>query len=134
LNDCDQDAEIVQPRPGLDPVEQLRFALRRVVDPEFMVSEYLGLRLQLWALAPVNPLFATINHDAQAAYRDGMTRLVAGARPELAATTAERLATDVIVIQNGIWLSALILNDPGAIERSVVLTEQVAMSSYEHAG
>jgi AcrR family transcriptional regulator len=45
----EQDIALVEPDPALEPEERLRAALRRVVDPEFLTTEYLSLRLQLWA-------------------------------------------------------------------------------------
>ena len=46
-----QDLLIVEPDPTLEPEEQLRRALRRVAAPEFLTTDYLSLRLQLWSLA-----------------------------------------------------------------------------------
>ena len=54
----DLDAELVACDPDTSADEQLCHALRRVADPEFLQSDYLGLRLQLWSLAAVEPTFA----------------------------------------------------------------------------
>jgi AcrR family transcriptional regulator len=57
----EQDLAIVAPDPALPADQRLRVALRRVADPEFLTTEYLSLRLQLWALAQVHEQFAEIN-------------------------------------------------------------------------
>lgn len=57
----DQDVALVAPDPTAPPDERLRAALRRVADPEFLTTEYLALRLQLWALAQA--------HEYRSAYR-----------------------------------------------------------------
>ena len=67
-----QDVELVQPDPSLPPEERLRAALRRVGSPEFLTTDYLSLRLQLWSLAQAHEDFAEINTAAQARYRAGL--------------------------------------------------------------
>src|SRR5262245_43030941 len=62
----EQDISIVEPDPTLPAERRLRVALHRVSDPEFLTTEYLSLRLQLWALAQANEQFAEINTSAQA--------------------------------------------------------------------
>ncbi len=47
----EQDVALVRPDPNLAAEERLRAALDRVADPEFLTTEYLSLRLRLWALA-----------------------------------------------------------------------------------
>lgn len=122
----DLDAALVAPVDGLDPVQQLRQALRRVADAEFLSADYLGLRLQLWSLAPVEPRFAEINHRAQTRYRDGLADLVAAARPDLDSAEVGRRAADILVTQNGMWLTSILIVDPESIARSVQRCEQIA--------
>ncbi len=121
------DARLVRPTDGLEPVEQLRGALRRVADEEFLRSDYLALRLQLWSLAPVDPSFAAVNHEAQVRYREGLARLVGAARPGLDADEVARRAADILIIQNGMWLTSILIVDQDAIERSIARCEQIAL-------
>ena len=72
----EQDIALVEPDPNLAPEDQLRAALRRVVEPAFLTTEYLSLRLQLWALAQVHPDFEAINATAQKEYRAGIAELI----------------------------------------------------------
>ena len=127
----DEDARLVEPAGPGDAVQQLRHALRRVADAEFLRPDYLGLRLHLWSLAPVEPEFARINVVAQTRYRDGLGNLIAAARPDLDAHEVARRAADVLVIQNGMWLTSMLIVDPEAIDRSVQRCEQIALADSE---
>jgi len=122
-----QDLTIVEPDPALPPAERLRAALRRVAEPEFLTTEYLSLRLQLWALARAHEDFEHINAEAQRRYRSGIAQLIADARPEESRAECDRRATDIDVIQNGIWLTALLGLDDASVRRSVARCEQIAL-------
>lgn len=123
----EQDLQIVDPA-GSDPERRLRSALRRVADAEFLTTEYLALRLQLWALAQVNEEYAEINSTAQGRYRSRLAELIKEARPQLSRRECDKRAADVDVIQNGVWLTALLGLDQPSIRRSVARTEQIALS------
>lgn len=121
------DLSIVEPDVTMSADRRLRTALRRVADPEFLTTEYLSLRLQLWALAQVNEDYATINTEAQGRYRAGLSALIRAARPELTRGECARRAADIDVIQNGIWLTALLGLDHASVRRSVALSEEIAL-------
>jgi len=123
----EQDLLIVDPA-GSDPVRRLRAALRRVADAEFLTTEYLSLRLQLWSLAQANDEYAEINSTAQSRYRSGLSALIRAARPELSRTECDRRAADIDVIQNGVWLTALLGLDRASIRRSVARSEEIAFA------
>jgi len=123
----EQDLVIVEPDPALAPERRVLEALRRVADPEFLTTEYLSLRMQLWALARVNDEFAEINTAAQTRYRSGLSALIREARPELDRRECARRAADIDVIQNGLWLTALLGLDKTSIRRSVTRTEEIAL-------
>ena len=123
----EQDLMIVEPDPTWSPERRLRSALRRVADPEFLTTEYLALRMQLWALAQVTQEFAEINSSAQARYRAGIATLIRDARPDLGKRAADQRAADIDVIQNGVWLTSLLGLDRASIRRSVARTEEIAL-------
>ncbi len=123
----EEDARLVAPVAGLDDVEQVRHALRRVANEEFLRPDYLGLRLHLWSLAPTEPIFARINNEAQIRYRDGLAALISGARPELGPEEVARRAADILVIQNGIWLTSILIVDDASIARSIDRCELIAL-------
>lgn len=124
----EQDIALVEPDLGLEPEERLRAALKRVADPEFLTTEYLSLRLQLWALAQAHEDFERINTTAQKRYRAGLAALIRAARPELSPEECDRRAADIDVIQNGVWLTALLGLDPDSIARNVTRCEEIALA------
>ncbi len=122
------DVAIVEPDPTLNPERRLRAALRRVADPEFLTTEYLSLRMQLWALAQVHEDFAEINTSAQRRYRAGVASLIRAARPGLSKAEGDKRAGDIDILQNGMWLTALLGLDRGSIRRTVARTEEIAFA------
>ncbi len=123
-----EDQQLVAPAPGLDPTAQLRHALRIVADDAYLHPDYLALRLQLWSLAPVDLLFAEINRDAQTSYRNGLAALIASARPDLPTDELARRAADILIVQNGIWLTSILVVDDQAITRGIERCEQIALA------
>ncbi len=124
----EQDIAIVEPDPTLPPDERLRAALRRVADPEFLTTEYLSLRLQLWSLAQADEAFEHINTEAQRRYRAGLASLIRAARPTLSRAECDRRAADIDIVQNGLWLTALLGLGGASIHRSVARTEEIALA------
>lgn len=121
------DVALVAPTPGADAEANLLRALKRIAAPEYLTSEYLTLRMQLWSLARVHADFAEINTAAHEHYRTGLASLIRAARPSLTATQARRRAVDIDVLQNGVWLSALLGTDAASIRRSVERTIEIAL-------
>lgn len=124
----EEDATIVEDLPDVDAESRLRTALRRVGEPQYLTDEYLALRLQLWSLASADAAFATINHLAQARYRAGLATLIAAARPGLDHGEVERRAADVLIVQNGIWLTNILIRERDAVERAIERTEDIALA------
>lgn len=113
------DAALVDRDPTLSPRENLLAALHRIAAPELLTTDYLALRLQLWSLARAHDTFAQINATAQVSYRSGLAGLIHAAQPELSPQEAARRAADVAVVQNGMWLSALLGADEGSLARAL---------------
>jgi AcrR family transcriptional regulator len=124
----EQDLALVEPDADLPPEKRLRQALRQVADPAYLTTEYLSLRLQLWALARAHEDYEQINSDAQRRYRDGLSDLIAGARPDLSKAECAKRAADIDVVQNGIWLTALLGLDQASVRRSVKRCEEIALA------
>jgi AcrR family transcriptional regulator len=123
----DQDAALLVDRPALAPDERLRQTLRKVVSAEMLTPDYLALRLQLWALPQTDADLAAVNAAAHLRYRDGLAALISAARPDLPKAEATRRATDIAVVQNGIWLTSLLGVDKAAVRRSIALCERIAL-------
>jgi AcrR family transcriptional regulator len=123
-----QDIAIVEPDPTLSAEERVRVALRRVADPEFLTTQYLSLRLQLWALAQADDAFADINTEGQRRYRTGLAKLIRAARPTLSTNECNKRAEDIDILQNGIWLTALLGLNRASIHRSIKRSEEIALA------
>jgi TetR/AcrR family transcriptional regulator, cholesterol catabolism regulator len=126
----EQDDALVAVDEALDPVARVRAALHRAVSPEVLTPDYLALRLQLWALGQADAEFSAINRATQRRYRNALAKLVAAARPELPMAEVRRRATDVSMVQSGVWLTALLGVDRGAVKRSIVLCEAIALDGH----
>lgn len=114
---------------GSTPRVALRRALRRVVEQRFLTTEYVALRLHLWALAHVDEEFATINSLAQERYRRRLADMVEAARPDLTGAECRRRAADIDILQNGIWLTALLRIDAASLRRAVTRCEEIALGT-----
>lgn len=121
-----EDLELLEPDASLPAEAQLREVLRSIVRPEFLTTEYLALRLQLWALAQADEEFGAINATAQRRYRERLAGLMETAVPGLTRADARRRAADIDIIQNGIWLTALLRIDRASLGRAVDLCEEIA--------
>lgn len=124
----EHDLALVAPDPSSAPDEQLRKALRRVAGAELLTTRYLSLRLHLWALAQADEDYAEINAAAFDRYLDGLASLVSNAVPGLPWEHCRERAADIVVVQNGMWLTALLGIDKAAIQRSIARTEQIAFA------
>lgn len=71
--------------------------------------------------------FKQIDTRAQGRYRAGIARLIREARPELSRPECNRRAADIDVVQNGIWLTALLGLDRASVRRSIIRCEEIAL-------
>ena len=129
----EHDLRLVAPDPSLTPDEQLRNALRRVAGADLLTTRYLSLRLHLWALAQADEGYAEINAAAFDRYLDGLAALVSNANPELSWEECRDRAADIVVVQNGIWLTSLLGVDKASTQRSIARTEQIAFAPRDNS-
>ena len=122
----DTDMSLVTPGDGMEPADALRHSMRLAVDPSYLTPAYLSLRLQLWSLAGVDATFAEINRAAQRRYLAGLAELIAAARPDLDRDDIDRRAADILIEQNGVWLTAILITDVDAVERALARCEEIA--------
>lgn len=130
----EHDRILVEPDPASPPDVQLRKALRRVAGAELLTTQYLSLRLHLWALAQADEDFALINAAAFDRYLDALATLIGSANPGLTRGACRERADDIVVVQNGMWLTALLGIDAAAIERSIIRTERIAFAAPRENG
>lgn len=129
----EHDLRLIAPDPSLTPDEQLRNALRRVAGADLLTTRYLSLRLHLWALAQADEGYAEINAAAFDRYLDGLASLVSNANPELSWEECRDRAADIVVVQNGIWLTSLLGVDKASTQRSIARTEQIAFAPRDNS-
>ncbi len=98
---------------------------------DLLTTRYLSLRLHLWALAQADEGYAQINAEAFDRYLDGLAALVSNAQPALSWEACRERAADIVVIQNGMWLTALLGIDKASIQRSIARTEQIAFAPLQ---
>ena len=122
----EKDLALLETDASLAPDERLRTVLRRVAATEYLTTEYLSLRLQLWALASAHEDFAEINTSAQRRYRSRLARLIRDVRSDLSRAECAKRAADIDVLQNGLWLTALLGLDRASVKRCVARTEEIA--------
>ena len=122
------DLELLEPDPSLSPRDQLLSVLHSIMRPEFLTTEYLALRLQLWALAQAHEDFGRINATAQRRYRERLARLIEAAVPGVDRAEAKRRAADIDIIQNGIWLTALLKIDRASLNRAAQRCRDIAFA------
>jgi AcrR family transcriptional regulator len=125
----EQDIELLRGDPARPPEARLRSVLRRVIEPELLTTEYLSLRLQLWSLAQAHEEYAAINTSAQHRYRSELADLIRAARPDLTRRECTKRAADIDVIQNGMWLTALLGLDKASLNRSLARCEEIALGA-----
>ena len=100
-----------------------------------LTTRYLSLRLHLWALAQADEGYAQINAEAFDRYLDGLAALVSNAQPDLSWEVCRERAADIVVIQNSMWLTALLGVDEAASQRSIARTEEIAFAPlHNHTG
>ena len=58
-----------------------------------------------------------------------LVALLAAARPDLDLGEVERRANDILVVQNGVWLTSVLVPDPDTVARSVARTEAIAFDN-----
>ena len=98
----------------------------RVREPEFLTTEYLSLRLQLWALARATRTTSR-STPRRRSVPGGHGPADPGPRPELSRPECQRRAADIDIVQNGVWLTALLGLDRASVRRSVARCEEIAL-------
>ncbi len=85
-----------------DPAARVEAFIRGAFDEAFLEPDYLALRIALWAIARTDDLIAKTEEKHYRRYKSKMVELL---RDALGSddSISER-ATDIIVMQNGLWL------------------------------
>jgi AcrR family transcriptional regulator len=114
-------------RDGGDLDRQVEAYIRGAFDDDFLHPDYLHLRISLWSTARTNPELAIVERDLYRRYADNLSAVIALARPNLSAEEVRQRTTDVIVVQNGLWLNWARYHKRDDTERGLRLCVSIAL-------
>jgi AcrR family transcriptional regulator len=121
------DASVTSLVDVADPDARVRAYIRGAFHGEFLDSQYLALRLALWAISRTDPEIEAVERNLYERYAAQMTELIATARPALSRGEARDRTTDVIVTQNGLWLNWARHADRDDLERGLARCDEIAL-------
>ena len=113
---------------GVDGAEQqVRAYIRGAFHGDFLEPDYLALRIALWAISRTDNEIASVERNLYERYASNLIELIRIARPDLSPTQATACATDVIVVQNGLWLNWARHHDRRDLERGLERCDSIAL-------
>lgn len=110
-----------------DPSDRVRAWIRGPFVDEFLAEDYLGLRVSLWAVARVNETIADVEKQLYGPYADGLAELITSV-VDIPSDEVENRVTDILVIQNGLWLNYARYAAPVDLERGLERCESIAFA------
>ncbi len=113
---------------GLDDAEdRVRAFVRGAFHGKFLEHDYLALRLALWAISRTDPHIEAVEKRLYVRYAKQIAALIGEARPALSAEQAGQRATDIIVIQNGLWLNWARHSNLTDLRRGLARCDEIAL-------
>lgn len=112
-----------------DPESRVTAFIQAAFSPEIMDSDFLPLRLTLWAAAPSRPDIAALNEALHRHYLERLSSLIAEARPPMTRAEADRRAADVMILENGMWLRWVISQNQDELNRCIEHCSAVALGN-----
>ncbi len=109
--------------------DRVRAFIRGAAGDTFLSSEYLRLRLVIWAAARLHPDIGVADLSVYHEYVDRTLGLIREARPELSVEEARQRADDVSTNQNGLWLHWARFRDEATLERGLQRCEAIALGA-----
>ncbi|MEM9202114.1 MAG: TetR family transcriptional regulator C-terminal domain-containing protein [Actinomycetota bacterium] len=111
---------------GDDPKERLRAALRSWFDPSFSDAQHLEMWLAIWAVSRTNDDVAAVERDLYDRCAAQLGAAIADIDPRLSPDAVSRRTTDVLAMQNGLWINWNRWGDDDALERGLRLCDAIA--------
>lgn len=111
-----------------DPDEKVMAFVRGSFTNEYLNSDYLRLRVSLWAVALTDPELAKVDVDYYRRYLASLAGYVAAARPTLTTAQVNARCENVSALTNGLWLDWARTHDDEALERGLLLAEELALA------
>ena len=94
---------------------------------EFLEPDYLALRVALWAIARTDDDIASAERHLYERYASKLASLIRESQPGLTEEAAKDRSTDIIVIQNGLWLNWARHHDLRDLERGLDRCDSIAL-------
>lgn len=116
---------------GDDPRRQVRAALRAWFDPEFSDLEHLEIWITIWAVGRTNDDVAAAERDLYEQWADVLRDAISDAQPALSPDAVSHRVTDVVALQNGLWINWNRWGDREALERGLRRCEAIAFGEFE---
>lgn len=110
-----------------EPIDQVRKYVRGPFHDDFLADDYLALRIGLWAIARTDDAIAAVEKSLYERYIDRLVELILANDPKVDAAEGRDRATDVVVRQNGLWLSWARYKNTVDLERGLSQCEEVAL-------
>lgn len=107
---------------------RVRAFVRGAFNSTFLDTDYLALRLALWAISRTDPEIEAVERNLYVRYTEQLAQLILIARPDLAGQGARERATDVIVIQNGLWLNWARHENASDLKRGLQRCDDIALA------
>ncbi len=129
---CDRLLEYTRMRTsggGDDPAERLRGTIRAFYDGDFVTDDYLALWFAIWAVSRTNHEVHIAEQELYENYGIELARAIKDAFPAISDTEVAARTTDLIVVQNGLWLNWARFHNKVDLERGLKLCEAVARGS-----
>ena len=112
-----------------DADERTRAFVRGAFNSTFLETDYLALRLALWAISRTDTQIEAVERNLYVRYTEQLAQLILAARPSLSSRQAQERATDVIVIQNGLWLNWARHENAPDLERGLQRCDDIALAA-----
>ena len=116
---------------GSGSAARVRAALRAWFDPEFSDLEHLEIWIAIWAVGRTNDDVAAAERDLYEQCADLLRDAISDAQPALSPDSVSRRVTDVIALQNGLWINWNRWGDRDALERGLRRCEAIAFGEFE---
>ncbi len=111
------------------PEDKVEAFIRGSFTDEFLNSDYLRLRVSLWAVSLTDPELAKIDTRYYHEYSMALQALISNARPSLAATEVAARTSDVVAYTNGLWLDWARFHNDNDLERGLARSVTMALGS-----
>ncbi|NND76399.1 MAG: TetR family transcriptional regulator [Ilumatobacter sp.] len=114
---------------GVDGADdRVRAYVRGAYHDDFLAPDFLALWIAVWAVARTDAEIAAVERSMVDPYAANLSTLIREARPRLSAREAADRATDVIVIQNGLWLQWARNQHRRDLERGLAQCDSIALA------